>query len=84
MTNAPTVVSQRLPDNRIVKNPIALGTPTTSAMTTSGRILALTSTLNPIPRSSPTAVPISKALVSNHGRGSGITLRRYCGTRRTG
>src|SRR6476661_1407173 len=74
MTNTPAVVSQRLPDNRIVNIPIAHGTPTTSAMTTSGRILALTSRLDPIPRSSPTAVPISSALVSSHGRGSGITL----------
>ena len=75
MTNAPTAVNQRLRDSRIVNIPIALGTPTTSAITTSGRILALTSRANPIPRSSPTAVPISSALVSNRGRGSGITLR---------
>ena len=39
MTNAPTAVNQRLRDNRIVNIPIALGTPTTSAITTSGRIL---------------------------------------------
>ena len=54
--------------------PIALGTPTTSAITTSGRMGAWTSRVAAIPRISPTAVPTSIALVSAHARGSGITL----------
>lgn len=74
MTKAPTAVSQRRRDSKIVNIPMTPGTPTTSAITTSGRILAVTTRLAPIPRSSPIAVPISRALVSNRGRGSGITL----------
>jgi hypothetical protein len=54
--------------------PIELGTPTTSAITTSGRMAALTSRVEAIPAINPTAPPTSIALVSAHARGSGITL----------
>jgi hypothetical protein len=46
----------------------------TRAITTSGRIVAVTRSVEAIPATSPTAVPTSVALVSNHARGSGITL----------
>ena len=72
--NAPSVVTQRRPDNRISNIPIALGTPTTSAITTSGRIVALTSSVDAIPAICPTAMPTSIALANSHARGSGITL----------
>lgn len=74
MTKVPTAVSHRRRDNNTVNMPITPGTPTTRAITTSGRILAVTIRLAPMPSSSPTAVPTSRALVSNRGRGSGITL----------
>ena len=72
--NAPTVVTQRRPDSRIINIPIAMGTPTTRAITTSGRIVAFTSRVDATAAISPTAEPTSIALVSNHARGSGITL----------
>ena len=53
---------------------IALGTPTTRAITASGRIVAVTRSIEAVPATSPTAVPTSIALVSNHARGSDITL----------
>src|SRR6476660_421827 len=72
--NAPSVVTHRRPENRISNIPIPLGTPTTRAITTSGRIVASTSRVAAIPASSPTAEPISMTLVSNHARGSDITF----------
>jgi succinate dehydrogenase/fumarate reductase flavoprotein subunit len=75
-TNAPAVVTQRRPENRIVNIPIADGTPTTRAIAMSGRTGASTISVSAMPRISPTAVPTSKALVSTHARGTGITLMR--------
>ena len=59
---------------RTRNRPIALGTPMTRAITTSGRIVAVTRSVEAVPATSPTAMPTSIALVSNHARGSGITL----------
>ena len=59
---------------RTRNRPIALGTPMTRAITTSGRIVAVTRSVEAIPATSPTAVPTRIALVSHHARGSGITL----------
>jgi hypothetical protein len=53
---------------------MALGSPTTSAMTTSGRMRADTSTAAAVAATTPTATPTSIALVSSQVRGSGITL----------
>lgn len=58
----------------MTSSPIALGIPTTIAMTMSGRIRACTSTLHATPASSPIALPTSIALVSCHDRGRGITV----------
>lgn len=41
---APTAVTQRRDDSRIVNRPRTLGTPTTTAIVTSGRTAAVTST----------------------------------------
>ena len=50
----PSVVTLRA---RTRNRPIALGTPTTRAITTSGRIVAVTRSVEAIPATSPTAVP---------------------------
>ena len=54
--NTPSAVSHRRRDNRITSRPMALGSPTTSAMTTSGRTRAETSTAAAVPASTPTAI----------------------------
>ena len=51
--NAPSVVTHRRPENRIISSPSTLGTPTTSAIAMSGRILAWTSTVNATPGQQP-------------------------------
>ena len=70
----PAIVTHRRPESRIASSPMTLGIPTTSAMTASGLIRAWTTAVNATPASSPTALPISMAPASSHGRGRGITL----------
>ena len=61
--NAPSAVTHRRPENRIVRSPTTLGSPTTNAMTTSGRTRAWTSTVNATPASNPTAVAEFRAAI---------------------
>src|SRR5690242_16000589 len=72
--NAPSAVTQRRPDSRIISMPTTLGTPVTSAITMSGRTLAFTSRVDAIPAICPTARPTSIAPASSHARGRAITL----------
>jgi hypothetical protein len=67
----PKTVSVTLPA-RTRNRPIALGTPTTRG---DHHVRPdVTRSVEAIPATSPTAVPTSAALVSNHARGSGTTL----------
>ena len=59
---------------RTRNRPIALGDADDEGDHHVGRIVAVTRSVEAIPATSPTAVPTSVALVSNHARGSGITL----------
>ncbi len=75
--NAPSVVTQRRPENRISQHPDRAGHPDDERDHDIGPDRArFTSSVDAIPPSSPTAVPTSIALANSHARGSGITLRR--------
>src|SRR6185312_9595873 len=71
--NAPSVVTQRRPENRIIVSPMTLGMPTTDAIAMSGRTLAWITTVYATHASAPTALPISMAPASDQERGRGIT-----------